>query len=193
MIVMPSLSWTPLAFFLRPLVMSNLWTPISSGLILPSIHTSSSLSTPGFSHGQTWLRFDLFFFVELSSSSCSMSSSSLSIFFAALAFSAWYLAASASSFALFLDSTIQNRQQHYLLLSRSSPLSQFYMHLPMIPWYLWPSLNALLYRCCHLCSIRNRKINIIWGEREGVGNVSKMLKNRMSASTILSQQSCSLV
>ena len=109
--VMPSLSWKPLAFFFRPLVMSNLWTPISFCLILPSIHTSSSLSIPGFSQGQTWLRFDLFFFVESSSSSCSISSSSsLSIFFAALAFWAWYLASSASSLALFLDSAVQNRQ-----------------------------------------------------------------------------------
>lgn len=115
MMVIPSLSRCPIAFFLRPLVMSNLCTSILSCSIFPSIQTSSSLSTPGFSHGHTWLRFDLVFFVSKTSSSSSSISSSPSTFSTALAFRALFsasLAALASSWAFFRDSVIYKIKHH---------------------------------------------------------------------------------
>ena len=50
-----------------------------------------------------------------------------------------------------------------------------------------PPPNSMLCRRCGLCCLRNRKINIVWGNEEG--NVSKTLENRIllpSVSTLLS-------
>ena len=40
---------------------------------------------------------------------------------------------------------------------------------------------SVLCRCCGLCSLRNRKINVVLGEG---GNVSKILKNQISLSSV---------
>ena len=50
-------------------------------------------------------------------------------------------------------------------------------------------VHPMLCRCCGLCSLRNRKINIVWGVGGGGENVSEMLKNQISVpsvSTLLS-------
>ena len=40
-----------------------------------------------------------------------------------------------------------------------SPFIPFYLHLALILW----GPNSMLRRHCGLCSLRNRKINIVWG------------------------------
>ena len=55
----------------------------------------------------------------------------------------------------------------------------FYLHLALIRSDI-PTPNSMLSRCCDLCCLRNRKINIVLGVRGG--NVSKMRKIKFYAS-----------